>query len=231
MATFGSDGPMSVGVMGGAFNPIHIGHLNTACEVAYKMNLTKVIFVVSARPPHKDQKTLISSRHRYEMVKIACKGNHAFEASNTEIDRPGLSYTIDTMRGFTEEYGKKLYFILGQDALEDIGQWKSAATLLKTFNFICVTRPGYDSTTLMDLLLSVISLKYRNVKLNILSRTDDGEAETIGIVGSDSVIKLVKVTPLDVSSTDIRERIRNDEPLGYLVPEGVRKYIKENNIR
>ena len=133
---------MKIGVMGGAFNPIHIGHLNAASEVAERVGLDKVYFVVSARPPHKPKDSLIDTKSRYEMVEIACADNDRFLPSHVEIDRPGKSYTIDTMRYYQKKHGREVYFIAGHDALIDIAMWKSASILLKTCNFIAVTPPG-----------------------------------------------------------------------------------------
>lgn len=221
---------MKVGVFGGAFNPIHIGHLNTASEIMWKVGLDRVYFVVAARPPHKENESLTDFERRHTMVELAIADNGKFYASRVEMERPGTSYTIDTMRHFQEEFGHDVYFITGQDAIEDIGTWKSAATLLKTCNFIVATRPGYDASTLEDLLQGVLSVRYKNVKLQTLGKSEDGEMETLGVVGASSVIKITRVTPLDISSTDLRERIRRGGPMKYLMPESVERYIREEGL-
>lgn len=221
---------MRVGVFGGAFNPIHIGHLNTASEVMIKMSLTRIYFVVSARPPHKEADTLIDFTHRLRMAEIATKDNKAFAVSNIEKNREGPSYTIDTMRHFHEKYGKDVYFIAGQDAMEDIGSWRSAKTLLETCNFIVVTRPGHDPATLKDVLQSVLAVRYKNLKLKVLAQNEFEASETLGVVGALSTISIVKVTALDISSSAIRENLKRGAPVGHLVPAQVEAYCKKENI-
>lgn len=219
---------MKIGVLGGSFNPVHIGHLNVAQEVAQLLKMDRVYFVVASKPPHKEEETLIDQSHRYKMVELVCADNPLFYPSRVELDRKGMSYTIDTMRFFKEQYGEDIYFITGQDAIEDIGSWKSAASLLKTYNFVVTTRPGYDSTALFDFLQGVLALKYVNLKLKTAGKSVDGLIESIGIAGSSSVIHLVKTPLLDVSSSDIRKRLRNGRNIKYLVPDVVELYLKDN---
>jgi len=221
---------MKVGILGGAFNPIHIGHLNTAYEIMLKAGLDRVYFVVAARPPHKENETLADFEHRFSMVELAIAGEERFHASAIEMERPGASYTIDTMRYFQERFGHDVYFITGQDAMEDVGSWKSASTLLKTCNFIVASRPGYNTNALEDLLQGVLSVRYKNLTLTVLGKAADGSTETLGVAGASSVIRVVKVTPLDISSTSIRNRIRKGERVKYLLPESVERYIHEEGI-
>ena len=220
---------MKIGVMGGSFNPIHIGHLNAASEVAEKVGLDKVFFVLSARPPHKSKGSLIDTERRYEMVKIACAEDNRFLPSRIEIDRPGKSYTIDTMRFFQKEYGKEVYFIVGQDALIDIATWKAASTLLKTCNFIAVTRPGFDNENFVDALQGVISVKYKNLVFREPTvQAEENGLASFGVAGSSAVIKMAPITPLDISSSMLRKRIANNETVRYLVPEGVWRYLEND---
>ncbi len=221
---------MKIGVFGGAFNPVHMAHLITANEVAMRLNLDRVYFVVSARPPHKAHDTLIDFHHRLRMVELATESNENFYASGLEKERPGPSYAVDTMRYFRDRFGAGVHFIAGQDAVEDIGTWRSAATLLKTCNLVVVSRPGFDTSALVDVLQSVLSLKYKNIKLETMGISEDGIVETIHVVGGLSRIHVVKVTPVDISSTQIRERLRNGNSIKYLVPEPVEMYLREEGI-
>ncbi len=221
---------MKIGVLGGSFNPIHIGHLSVAQEVAQLIKIDRVYFVVAAKPPHKQEGALIDNDHRYAMVELALKDNPLFYPSRLELHREGLSYTIDTMHSFKERFGQDIYFITGQDAIEDIGSWKSAATLLKSFNFIVATRPGHDSTALFDLLQSVLAVKYINLRLKTIGTSDDGLIESIGVVGSSSLIHLIKTPLLDISSSDIRDRLKAGRSIKYLVPEAVERYLKDKRI-
>ncbi len=218
---------MKIGVIGGSFNPIHIGHLNLAYEAILRIGLDRVYFVVSARPPHKTGGDLLPFHHRYRMVEIACEDNDAFYPSDVEKDRSGPSYTIDTMRYFHKEFGDDVYFIVGQDAMEDVGSWHSASTLLKTCNFIVASRPGFDPSTLEDVLQSVLSVRYKNLKLESAGENDDGTIETIHVAGGGTKIYIVEITQLDISSTEIRSRLRNGASARYLVPPAVDEYLQK----
>ncbi len=216
---------MRVGIFGGAFNPVHIGHLCIAHEVAQLLCMEKVYFVISGSPPHKEDNLLMGASHRYKMVQLACLDNPTLSPSKAELQREGPSYTIDTMAHFKSEVGADVHFIAGQDAIEDIGSWKSAATLLKSHNFAIATRPGYDPSTLIEVLQNVLEVKYHNVKLKVVSQSDDGRVKTLKIAGSSSIIHIVNTSMLAISSTDIRERLQNDRSIKYLVPTEVEKYL------
>lgn len=221
---------MKVGVFGGAFNPIHVGHLAAVSEVADRAGLERVYFVVSARPPHKGDHLMADAESRYGMVELATEDNPIFRASRVEIGRPGASYTVDTMRHFRERYGDDVYFILGQDAMEDVGSWHSASTLLKTTNFIVVTRPGYDPSALMDVLNGVLGAVYKNIRIIELDVDMDGVTRLMRVEGTASTIRLMEITPLGISSSLIRARMLRGEPVKYLVPDAVERYLKLNGI-
>lgn len=133
-----------IGILGGTFNPIHIGHLAIAQMALERMHLTKVVFVPAHIPPHKNPKAVANAKHRYNMVKLAIKDNSDFEISDFEINKEGKSYTIDTMKYFYEKYPKdtKLYFIIGGDTLADLPNWRYIDDILKIGEFIVVNRPG-----------------------------------------------------------------------------------------
>jgi len=221
---------MKIGVFGGSFNPIHIGHLAAANEIAHKAGLDEVHFVVSGAHPLKNDGTMLDATSRFAMVEMAIEGNGAFKASSVEIEKPGPSYTIDTMRHFKETYGDDIHFILGQDAMEDVGSWYSALSLFKTCNFIVASRPGYDASALMDVLQGMASVKYRNLKFIEMGRSEDGTLEIIGIEGAPTAIRIVRIAPLDVSSSEIRRRIKAKEPIKYLVPEAVERYLRREGL-
>jgi nicotinate-nucleotide adenylyltransferase len=134
-----------VGVLGGTFNPIHVGHLMIAQMALERMHLTKVIFVPAHIPPHKNPGVVASAKHRFQMVKLAIEGNASFEISDFEINKKGKSYTVDTMNYFYEFYLKdaKLFFIIGGDALGELRSWRYIDDILKISEFIVVNRPGY----------------------------------------------------------------------------------------
>ncbi len=217
---------MNVGIFGGAFNPIHVGHLAAAREAAEIVGLDKIVLVVSARPPHKSDEEMIDVESRYAMVALACADDPLFEPSDAEIARDGPSYTVDSMKFFKERYGESAPFIVGQDAAEDMASWKSAATFLKTTNIIVVTRPGYDPATLLDVLQSTLSVRYKNLSLVQSGKGAKGRLTTIGVVGGSTTISLVEVTPMGVSSTMIRKRVAMGRSVRYLVPDAVRSYLE-----
>jgi nicotinate-nucleotide adenylyltransferase len=135
---------MKIGILGGTFNPIHIGHLILAEEVREKLRLGKIIFVPTYLPPHKNNSDIAPALDRFNMIKAAISGNRRFCVSNVEIKRQGRSYTIDTLRELKKRYPKdELYFITGSDLLKYLDEWKDLSELLKIVKFIVATRPGY----------------------------------------------------------------------------------------
>lgn len=198
---------LRIGVMGGTFDPIHYGHLVTAEAVRAEFKLDKVIFVPAGNPPHKKEQKVTDKTHRYLMTLLATATNPYFEVSSIEIDRKGYTYTIDTIRNFNCQYkGKaKFYFITGADALNQILTWKESALLLKTCEFVAATRPGYQYDVLFR------DIEYLTVHY-------------------DGKIHFVEVPSLAISSTDIRQRVKNGIPIKYLIPEPVETYIYKNNL-
>ena len=133
---------MDIGIFGGSFNPIHIGHLIAAEEVFQQRGLSKVIFMPTGISPHKESGDLIDSSHRYQMIKSAINDNEHFEVSDLEIKRSGKSYTIDTIRILRELYGEEhnLYLVMGTDMIAEISTWKDINTLSGMCHFIVVNR-------------------------------------------------------------------------------------------
>jgi nicotinate-nucleotide adenylyltransferase len=156
-----------VGIMGGTFDPIHHGHLVAASEVESLFKLDEVIFVPTGEPWQKSERQVSTAEHRYLMAVIATASNPRFWVSRVDIDRPGPTYTIDTIRDIAEQRpGAELFFITGADALAQILSWKDAEEALRMARFIGVTRPGYDlsdehlpvdSVTLVDVPAMAIS--------------------------------------------------------------------------
>jgi nicotinate-nucleotide adenylyltransferase len=135
---------MRIGILGGTFNPIHIGHLILAEEAREKLGLERIIFVPAYLPPHKDNSDIAPAADRLKMVKLAIKGNRYFSVSNAEIKRDGRSFTIDTIKEFKKIYPQdELYFIIGSDLLKYLDDWKDLDEIIKLVKFIAATRPGY----------------------------------------------------------------------------------------
>ena len=196
-----------IAIMGGTFDPIHMGHLVTAEAVRHEFDIDEVIFVPTGNPPHKDNVNVTSAEHRYLMTALATAGNVQFQVSRIEIDRIGTTYTIDTIKELKETYGKdsKLYFITGADAVQQILTWKNSEELLTLCTFVAVTRPGYDKSELMD-------------KVEELRRQYG------------SAIQFLEVPALSISSSDIRNRVKENRPIKYLVVGAVETYIQKHRL-
>lgn len=187
---------MRIGILGGTFNPIHIGHLILAEEALSKLNLDKVVFVPTYLPPHKNVEGKVKPQERLRMAKLAIEGNPAFEISTFEIESKKKSYSVETLKEFRKKYGKaaQLFFLTGSDLLKDLFSWKDVSEIFKMSKFIVANRPGYPVTDVPE------------------------EAET------------VVITPIQVSSEDIRRRLKAGRSIRYLVPEKVRDYIIVHNL-
>ncbi len=196
-----------IGILGGTFNPIHNGHLEIA-KVAQKLfKLDNVVFVPSGIPPHKTGEKILNGEKRYQMVLTAIKGTKKFSASRIELDRKGCSYAIDTFIELKKKFGKsaELYYIMGLDSINDILNWKKPLELFKMCEFIVATRPGTKMRTFKRLV------KFPPIKENI---------------------KKIHIFEMraDISSTEIRKKIRNKKSVAGLVPKPVEKYIKDKKL-
>ncbi len=198
--------PARIGLMGGTFNPIHIGHLVTAEEAFYQFKLDEIIFIPSGQPPHKIDGEIASAEDRYLMTVIATASNPHFTVSRIEIDRKGPSYTVDTLREMKKIYGEEteLFFITGADAIIEILTWKDPEIIADMCEFIAATRPGY-------------SLK---------------RFEELHLVGSSKLPKVhfMEIPALAISSTDIRRRVKEGRPVKYLLPDGVAAYLMKRGL-
>ena len=141
--------PERIGILGGTFNPIHMGHLIMAEEVCKHHHLSKVIFIPTYIPPHKYTDDLTDARHRYQMAKEAINENDKFEVSDLEIKRKGRSYTIDTVREILGHYGEEceVFLIIGADSLNELELWKDIKKLSQLCHFVIVNRPGFSTDT------------------------------------------------------------------------------------
>ncbi len=196
-----------IGLMGGTFDPIHYGHLVTAEVARVKFQLEVVVFVPSGIPPHKQAIAISPGRDRFMMTVLATATNPHFEVSRAELDRKGPSYTIDTVREFQRRCapGAEIFFITGADAALEIFTWKDARELLRACAFIVATRPGYCMERLEAELAEARRLAARGVFV-------------------------VEVPALAISSTDIRARVAEGDPIRYLLPESVENYIRKAGL-
>ena len=155
---------MKIGILGGTFNRVHIGHLILAEEAREKLCLDRIVFVPANLPPHKDNKNIAPADTRLKMLKLAIKGNKYFSASDIEIKRQGRSYTIDTLNEFKRKYpADELYFIIGSDLLKYLDAWKDLNEINKMIKFVAATRPGYP---LEEIPAYIQTLKIRAVDVS-----------------------------------------------------------------
>ncbi len=212
---------MRIGLFGGTFNPIHLGHLRAAVEVQEAFGLDRVLLVPSAHPPHKDAKDVAEALDRLEMVRLAVKRVPLLEASDVELGRPGPSYTIETLAHFQNHFGEQsaIHFIVGLDAFSEITTWKSYKQLFATAHFIVMARPGSNIKDLQGFIHRHISEDYQYDPM--FNRFTHSQWCSI---------YCIKVTHLDISATEIRERIRQDRSARFLVPDSVEGFIKDNEL-
>lgn len=191
---------MKIAIMGGTFNPIHHGHLLCAEQVRDGLGYDKILFVPSARPPHKSQPDMVPAEHRYQMVLLATTNNQNFEVSRIELDREGPSYTIQTIRTLRNNYGTStdLAWIIGADSLIEYKIWKDFDGVLEQCTMIATTRPNYD--------MQLVPPEIRNRVI------------------------IYKITSIDISATEIRKRIQKNLSIQYLVPDSVAEYIYEHKL-
>ncbi len=188
-----------IGIMGGTFDPIHNGHLVAASEVSWVYDLDEVIFVPTGRPVFKLDKQVTNAEDRYLMTVIATASNPKFTVSRVDIDRPGITYTIDTLRDIRMQHSDaELFFITGADAVAEIMEWKDAEQMWELAHFVAVTRPGYTGPEHVHL--------------------PEGHVDTL------------EIPALAISSTDVRRRAAHNEPVWYLVPDGVVQYIGKHGL-
>lgn len=193
------------GIFGGSFNPIHYGHLMICEYIKEEMGLDKVIFIPTGNPPHKELE--LSAEDRYEMVRLAISPNPDFEISDIETTRVKKSYTVDTIRELKKIYKEeKLYFIIGLDSLFQLKTWMKIGDLSQEIEFVVALRPGY------------LDREEVNKEIDFLR-------ENFG-----TKINLIKTPLYEISSTDLRDRIREGKSLRYLIPKKVLDYIEESGF-
>ena len=147
---------MKIGILGGTFNPIHLGHLILAEEVRQKVGLDRVIFVPTNMPVHKENGEIIPAQHRLKMLRLAIKDNPYFFVDDIEIRRKGRSYTIDTLKQFTKIYSHdELYFIIGSDLVNYLNEWKDLNEIISLVKFVVATRPNFPLDNLPDYLTTI----------------------------------------------------------------------------
>jgi nicotinate-nucleotide adenylyltransferase len=197
---------MKFGVLGGTFDPVHLGHIRMAEAARDALGLDRVILVPAGQPMSKPNRPITPAEHRIEMLRLAVKNNSHFMVSTIETERPGPSFTVDTITTLRQQFGDKteIYFILGWDSLEQLPEWREPVRLAAMCWLVAVPRPGCPRPAMKTL-----------------------EGKIPGI--SKRVIFLEKPN-IDISATEIREKIARGESIDKLVPGQVAAYIKKHKL-
>lgn len=183
------NGDVRIGIFGGSFNPVHVGHLVVAERVAEALHLDRVLFIPTARTPLKEGGDLASPRHRWAMLRLALRGHPRFRAWDLEIRRGGVSYTVDTLRELRRRLKADLFLIVGADAMDLFPRWKAPGEVRRLATLVVATRPGHRPRRRMPKMI------------------------------------MVRVPLLEISGTEIRDRLRRGRSVRHLVPEAVERYL------
>ena len=195
-----------IGILGGTFNPIHIGHLIIAQDAMEQLGLDCVKFIPSATPPHKRYEGNATTAQRLAMVWLAIRGNARFEVDDIEIRRGGTSYSVDTLAELRRRNPRAtFYFIIGADSLRELHRWREVGRLVRLCTFVTVVRPGFEPRRVVDPKLDAAAR--RRLRQHVLR----GHA-------------------CDIASRDIRARVARGEPIRYLVPDAVLQYIRRHKL-
>ncbi|MBL7072266.1 MAG: nicotinate-nucleotide adenylyltransferase [Candidatus Omnitrophica bacterium] len=196
---------MKIGVLGGTFNPIHLGHLILADECLHQLGLDKVVFIPTGLPPHKTIEGDIAPADRLNMVRLALEGYGRFEISTYEIDKNGFSYSIETIKHLKTKYGEyaELFFLAGEDSGDNLSLWKDFKKILRFTTFVVANRPGVP--------------------------VGAGPARPINDYIKDNLTSIT-IPDIDISSTMIRERIKHHEPIDFYIPPKVVDYIRNKGL-
>jgi nicotinate-nucleotide adenylyltransferase len=194
-----------LGILGGTFDPIHHGHLVAAEEAHYQLGLDRVLFLPAGRPPHKPMRPISPVHHRLRMLELAIAGKTYFTISRVDVERPGPHYTVDALGLLRAEWGPEVtfFFIEGSDSLADIATWYQPQRLIELCELAVVERPGSR--------MHLPQLEER-------------------LPGLTARIHWVQMPFLEISSSDVRARVRAGQPVSYLVPPAVEAYIVEQGL-
>jgi nicotinate-nucleotide adenylyltransferase len=219
---------MRIGLFGGTFNPVHLGHLRAVVEVRQGFELDEIYLIPAALPPHKVPVELASAADRLEMLNLAIGADSGVKVSDVELNRSGPSYTIDTVLHFKQTLPaeNRLHLIIGLDAFLEIDTWKSFSELLMQVSLIVINRPksgspvnGVPWKIMDDYISSSVSAEYAF-----------SASQSTYLANQFQPIYVLEITALDISSTKVRRRIRKGLPVDNLVPQKVAEYIRTKGL-
>ncbi len=194
---------MRLALFGGTFDPVHYGHLRLAEEACEAANLERVLFIPAHTSPFRTAERLSAHAHRLQILRLAVQDNPRFEVSDLEIQRGGVSYTIDTVRTLRQHYpNAELFLILGADALQGFTAWREPDAIAQECRLLVGVRPHYDLQATLEQLPESIRRR----------------------------VQPVPMTPLGVSASDLRQRVRQGRSIRYLTPPNVIEYIQQHRL-
>ena len=196
---------LRLGILGGTFDPVHLGHLELAREARDALRLARVLFIPAGRPWRKAGRGITSDEHRVAMLREAVGSEAAYEVATLEVERAGPSYTVDTLETLRAEHpGAEMFFIIGEDALADLPDWVRPERILELAILAVARRAGRRANVVQEAMRRVPGLGERVIWLTM--------------------------SPVEVSATEIRERVRAGLPIGDMVPAAVETYIRERGL-
>lgn len=197
---------MNLGIFGGTFDPVHVGHMIVAGRVKEQVGLDRIMFIPAGDPWLKQDRKISEARHRFEMTRLAIDGDNRFEISSVELNRSGPTYTVRTIETLRNLYGNttELFLILGMDALASIASWYEPRRLLKLSKIVAVERPGFENL----------------------------DWASIGAIDEAAVREatVIRGPRIGISSTHVRERVSQSRSIRHLVPRAVEEYISEHKL-
>lgn len=209
---------MKIGVFGGTFDPVHLGHLRTVEEASLQLGLQRILLIPSAHPPHKTGSNVTDFTHRLEMTRLGAEDNPLLQVLDLEGNRSGPSYSVDTLESLRSEMGPEvqLYFLIGMDAFLDIQSWHRYRRLFHFTHFVVINRAAGGDDDFLSLV----------IRMDLTPAEDAGLYVTPG----GNTLRRITTTLIDTSSTEIRRLVRNGESIRYLVTEPVRRYISRKGL-
>ena len=215
-----------IGILGGSFDPVHMGHIGLAQETYEKFGLDQILFVPVFQSPHKKHIPMTTICHRMAMLRLALQNSAHFEISDMEVRREEISYTIDTLNRFTLIYpSSELFLIIGYDNLLELDAWKDSLKIIKSYNILVASRPGINLISSEEKVLGMFNGDSPYYSFKTQSRNLDFFHQETG-----TRLVIYDISPQDISSSDVRERLACGKSLDNLLPPEVETYIIEHRI-
>lgn len=216
-------GERRIGAFGGTFDPVHNGHVEVARTIVQSFGLDQLLIIPAHRPPHKGLRAIAGEYHRFTMAVLASLDQPRVLVSTIELEAPDRPYTFETIERLQSAFGTntRLFFVMGADSFEEINTWREPARLLSSTNVIVITRPGHNVGA------AHLEERFRSTMVDLRGREGELPAD------EDSKAPRIFVTDnvnIDVSSTEIRQRVRDGQSIGDLVPPGVADYIRKYEL-